>query len=70
MDDLLCQLCNSSIKNGDEVMRCIRGKIQDGYDANELHVISVLWFHDECFNIWHNGEEKNINNKKKVKLIE
>jgi hypothetical protein len=48
----VCQLCMEVIRDGDRVMRCLEGTIQDGLDANELHVETVLWFHLECFYAW------------------
>ena len=48
-DVFKCDLCSQPIKEQDEVMRCVRGKITDGYDANELHVEEVTWYHSKCF---------------------
>lgn len=59
-NELLCQYCSEPLLEGDMVARCIIGKIQDGYDANELHVESVLWFHEGCFYSWKLEDKKEI----------
>lgn len=61
-DNLLCQYCQKDICEGDKVARVIIGKILDGYDANELHVESVLWFHEGCFYSWK-LEDKEVEGK-------
>lgn len=51
-DFILCQFCQKPIRNGNEIMRCIEGKILDKIDINEIHITSELWFHLDCFYKW------------------
>ena len=53
-EDMICQICQKVIYDGDEVVRALEGKIFDVPCSINLDVWDEMWFHSGCFHQWKN----------------